>query len=212
MAILALLLQFFWHDFDNFLLGFLRLHSGNCMGHEVPWSIVTVSHRVLTSSWVTTHTVSGLNVWVFRTRTRRFTAYRNTNSAKTSSLKPSALGLWFLRRSHTFFPVALRRPLRPSVNSRTRTRMWSLRRWRASRWASHFTFTFLYIGIKGLSLPLSPEHVRVNSPVEFAHEYLCPCPEARNAVSFRLDDVLFTAASDSEDFGPALADALLPSG
>ncbi len=34
-----------------------------------------------------------------------------------------------------------------------------------------------------LSLPLSPEHVRVNSPVEFAREYLCPSTEARNAVS-----------------------------
>ncbi len=62
------------------------------------------------------------------------------------------------------------------------------------------------------SLPLSPEHVRVHSPVEFAHEYLCPSPEARDTVSFRLDDVLFTAASDSEDFGPALADAFPPSG
>ncbi|KAF4105117.1 hypothetical protein G5714_014448 [Onychostoma macrolepis] len=62
------------------------------------------------------------------------------------------------------------------------------------------------------SLPLSPEHVRVNSPVEFVHEYLCPSPEARDAVSFGLDDVLFTAASDSEDFGPALVDALPPSG
>ncbi|KAF4110501.1 hypothetical protein G5714_007532 [Onychostoma macrolepis] len=62
------------------------------------------------------------------------------------------------------------------------------------------------------SLPLSPEHVRVNSPVEFVHEYLCPSPEARNAVSFGLDDISFTAASDSEDFGPALTDALPPSG
>ncbi len=62
------------------------------------------------------------------------------------------------------------------------------------------------------SLPLSPEHVRMNSPVEFAHEYLCPSPEARDAVSFGLDDVLFTAASDSEDFRPALADAFPPSG
>ncbi|KAF4114059.1 hypothetical protein G5714_004282 [Onychostoma macrolepis] len=62
------------------------------------------------------------------------------------------------------------------------------------------------------SLPLSPEHVRVNSPVEFAHEYLCPSPEARDSVSFGLDDILFTAASDSEDFGPALTDALPPSG
>ncbi len=62
------------------------------------------------------------------------------------------------------------------------------------------------------SLPLSPEHVRMNSPVEFAHEYLCPSPEARNTVSFGLDDVLSTATSDSEDFGPALADAFPPSG
>ncbi len=62
------------------------------------------------------------------------------------------------------------------------------------------------------SLPPSPEHVRVNSPVEIAHEYLCPSPEARDTVSFGLDDVLFTAVSDSEDFGPALADALPPSG
>ncbi len=36
--------------------------------------------------------------------------------------------------------------------------------------------------------------------------------QARDFVSFGLDDVLHTAASDSEDFGPALADALPPSG
>ncbi len=60
-------------------------------------------------------------------------------------------------------------------------------------------------------LPLSPENVRVNSPVEFVHNYLYPSPEARDSVSFRLDDVLLTAASDSEDFGPVLADALPPS-
>ncbi len=91
------------------------------------------------------------------------------------------------------------RPLRPYVNPRPRARMLSSRRWRASRRASHF-------------LSLSPEHVRANSPVEFVHEYLYPSPEARDAFSFGLDDVLFTAASDSEDFGPALADAILPSG
>ncbi len=62
------------------------------------------------------------------------------------------------------------------------------------------------------SLPLSPEHVRASSPVEFTHDYLYPSPEARDTVSFRLDDVLFTAASDSEDFGPALTDSLPPSG
>ncbi len=34
----------------------------------------------------------------------------------------------------------------------------------------------------------------------------------RDTISFGLDDILLTAASDSEDFGPALADALPPSG
>ncbi len=36
-----------------------------------------------------------------------------------------------------------------------------------------------------------------------AHEYLYPSPGARDTVSFRLDDMLLTAASDSENFGPA---------
>ncbi len=51
-----------------------------------------------------------------------------------------------------------------------------------------------------------------NSPVEFTHDYLFPSPEARDTVSFGLDDVLITAASDSEDFGPTLADAFPPIG
>ncbi len=62
------------------------------------------------------------------------------------------------------------------------------------------------------SLPLSPEHVHVNSLVEFAHDYLYPSPEACDTVSFGLDDILLTAASDSEDFGPDLVDNLPPSG
>ncbi len=49
------------------------------------------------------------------------------------------------------------------------------------------------------SLPPSPEHVRANSPAEFAHDYLYPSPGARDTVSFGLDDVLLTAASNSED-------------
>ncbi len=52
----------------------------------------------------------------------------------------------------------------------------------------------------------------LNSPVEFAHEYLYLSPGARDTVSFGLNDILLTAASDSEDFAPALADALPPSG
>ncbi len=62
------------------------------------------------------------------------------------------------------------------------------------------------------SLPPSPEHVHVNSPVEFAHDYRYPSPGTHDTISFGLDDILLTAASDSEDFGPALADALPPSG
>ncbi len=58
------------------------------------------------------------------------------------------------------------------------------------------------------SLPPSPEHVRANSPVEFTQDYLFPSPRARDTVSFGIDDVLLTAASDSEDFGPSLTDAL----
>ncbi len=47
------------------------------------------------------------------------------------------------------------------------------------------------------SLPPSPERVRANSPVEFAQDYLFPSPRARDTVSFGLDDILHTAASDS---------------
>ncbi len=65
---------------------------------------------------------------------------------------------------------------------------------------------------RAFSLPLFPEHVRANSPVEFAHDYLYPSPAAHDTVSFGPDDILLTAASDSEDFGPVLADALPSSG
>ncbi len=84
----------------------------------------------------------------------------------------------------------------------------------SATWGSDVELEAMESEQKGLafSLPLSPEHVRANSPVEFAHDYLYPSPEAHDTISFRLDDVLLTAASDSEDFGPALADAFPPSG
>ncbi len=66
--------------------------------------------------------------------------------------------------------------------------------------------------VKRFMGPRSPERARANSPVEFLHDFLFPSPKAHDFVSFGLDDVLHTAASDSEDFGPALADALPPSG
>ncbi len=138
------------------------------------------------------HTVTVLNVWVFRTRPRWFTASRNANYLKTSISKPSALGWQFLRGS----PEAVE----------------AFREFRTL--GSDVKLKAMENEQTGLahSLPLSPEHVYVNSPVEFAHEYLFPSPEARNIISFRLDNMLFTAGSDSEDFGPALADALPPSG
>ncbi len=97
-----------------------------------------------------------------------------------------------------FFPGAHRAPpwllvrSRPLVKPRPGVRMSSLRRWRVSRQASPF-----------LSLPLPSARVRI-SPVEFLHDFLFPSPKARDFVSFGLDDILHTAASDSEDFGPAL--------
>ncbi len=62
------------------------------------------------------------------------------------------------------------------------------------------------------SLPPSPDRARANSPVEFLPDFQFPSPKARDFVSFGLDDILHTAASDSEDFGPASADALPPNG
>ncbi len=86
----------------------------------------------------TAPTLSVSSVWVFRMYVRRFMGCQNANFVKTSISKPSALGLRFLKGSHPCFPVAPRRPPRPSVNPRPGVRMWSSRRWRASRRASPF--------------------------------------------------------------------------
>ncbi len=85
---------------------------------------------------------------------------------------------------------------------------------RAASWGSDVELEEMESEQTGLafSLPPSPERARANSPVEFLHDFLFPSPKARDFVSFGLDDVLHTAASDSEDFGPALADALPSSG
>ncbi len=84
----------------------------------------------------------------------------------------------------------------------------------ATTWGSYVELEEMESEKTGLafSLPPSPERVRANSPVEFLHDFLFPSPRARDTVSFGLDDILHTAASDSEDFRPALADALPPSG
>ncbi len=106
----------------------------------------------------------------------------------------------FLKRSHPFFPVAPRRPPQPPVSPRPGVRKSSSRRWRVSRQASPFLF---------LSLPSTCARIlRLNLRMII-------CILARRhvtTVSFGLDDILLTAASDSENFGPVLADALPPSG
>ncbi len=73
---------------------------------------------------------------------------------------------------------------------------------RAASWGSDVELEEMESEQTGLafSLPPSPEHVRANSPVEFTHDYLFPSPTARYTVSFGIDDVLLTAANDSEDF------------
>ncbi len=85
---------------------------------------------------------------------------------------------------------------------------------RAASWGSDVELEEMESEQTGLafSLPPSPERARANSPVEFLHDFLFPSPKAHDFVSFGLDDVLHTAASNSEDFGPALADVLPPSG
>ncbi len=130
---------------------------------------------------------------------RLFSASPNVHFVRTSVSKPSALGLRFLKGSLLFFPRHA-----PEASAALRE---------SATWCSDVELEAMESGQTGLalSLPLSPEHVRANSPAEFAYESLYPSLEARNAVSFGLDDVLFTAASDSEDFGPALADAIPPS-
>ncbi len=85
---------------------------------------------------------------------------------------------------------------------------------RAASWGSDVELEEMESEQTGLafSLPPSPDRARANSPVEFLPDFQFPSPKARDVVSFGLDDILHTAASDSEDFGPALADALPPSG
>ncbi len=85
---------------------------------------------------------------------------------------------------------------------------------RAASWGSDVELDEMESEQTGLafSLPPSPDRARANSPVKFLTDFQFPSPKARDFVSFGLDDILHTAASDSEDFGPASADALPPNG
>ncbi len=106
-----------------------------------------------------------------------------------------------------FFPGAHRAPTRRLVREAAASR-------RAASWGSDVELEEMESEQTGLafSLPPSPDRARANSPVEFLPDFQFPSPKARDFVSFGLDDILHTAASDSEDFGPASADALPPNG
>ncbi len=82
---------------------------------------------------------------------------------------------------------------------------------RAASWGSDVELEEMESEQTGLafSLPPSPDRARA---VEFLPDFQFPSPKARDFVSFGLDDILHMAASDSEDFGPASADALPPNG
>ncbi len=83
---------------------------------------------------------------------------------------------------------------------------------RAASWGSDVELEEMESGQTGLAFSSLPIAHVPNSPVEFLPDFQFPSPKARDFVSFGLDDILHTAASDSEDFGPASADALPPNG
>ncbi len=82
---------------------------------------------------------------------------------------------------------------------------------RAASWGSDVELEEMESEQIGLAFSLPSAH-DANLPVEFLPDFQFPSPKGRDFVSFGLDDILHTAASHSEDFGPALADALPPSG
>ncbi len=168
----------------------------------MPWSFAAVNRRAKT------HIVSALSAWGFRMQVTWFTGPRNARFARISV---STLGLITLHsrledceRESSIFPR------RASSTSAAPREIAASRE--ATTWGSDVELEEMESEQTGLafSLPSSPE--RANSPVEFLHNFLFPSPRARDTVSFGLDDILHTAASDFEDFGPALADALPPSG
>ncbi len=83
---------------------------------------------------------------------------------------------------------------------------------KATAWSSDAELEAMKSEQFSLSLSPSPGCYHGNSPVQFSRGCLAPSLEARWAVSFGLEDVLYTAASDSEDFRAASLDVLTPSG
>ncbi len=156
---------------------------------EVPWSVAAVNRRARDSSLAMTHTVSALSVWGFA----REAVYGISKCKFCENLHLITLRsrLEACEKESSIFP---RRAPEASAASRDH-----------ATWGSDVELEEMESEQTGLafSLPPSPDRVR---------DYLFLSPRARDTISFGLDDILQTAASDSEDFGPALADALPPSG
>ncbi len=96
-----------------------------------------------------------------------------------------------------FLAARLRRPP-SSVKPRPGVRRWSSRPWRVS------SFHFLSLHRLGVTAQILRS--------SFLTVVLHPALRARDAVSFGWEDILYTAASDSDDFGAASLDVLPPSG
>ncbi len=152
-AILPLLLRFFWPDFVRFLLGFLRLHFCDCSSGTLFsswWSAMEYRRCQLpcplyiTSDGPHSNCVKCMG---FSHTPEVVYGISKCKLFENFISKPSALGWQFLRGS----PEAVE----------------AFREFRT--WGSVLKLKAMENEQTGLahSLPLSPEHVYVNSPVEY---------------------------------------------
>ncbi len=117
----------------------------------------------------------------------------NCKYCKNFTLKTLCARLAFFDRDSAVLPRRAA-PEASFVREVPRVRRRSSRTWRVSSF--HF---------------LSLHRLGVTAQILWS-SFLAPSPGARDAVSFGLEDILYSAASDSEDFGAASLDVLPPSG
>ncbi len=150
----------------------------------------------LASTRVKTITVSRADVWAWPMHETPFLAFQ-IEVTRILCLKPCVLDSRFLTEKLPFYPAVLLRRSSSSVKPVG---------------SSEAELEAMECEQFSLSLPPSPRCHRGNSPVQFSRGCIAPNPEARDTVSFGLKDILYTAASDSEDFVAASLDVLPPSG
>ncbi len=129
----------------------------------MPWNIAVVNRRVLDLSRAMTRTVS---VKCLGFSHAREVVYGISKCKFCENLRLRALRsrLKVFEKESSVFP---RRAPEASAASRE-----------SATWGSDVELEAMESEQTGLafSLPSSPEHVRANSPVEFAHDYLYPTP------------------------------------